>query len=154
MLKAAFTLLRILLGLASLGALATTLLVIALFSSFTLVGNMFAPLVLFARIFTHGLQDPGPIPHHTYLYLLPFALFAALYLSFFISILTPHRRIFLHLVAAAAACSTVWTLASPNSLKGFWPILILWFAYYAICLFFNPISTGQPPPPGPRHPTP
>jgi hypothetical protein len=144
MLKAAFSLLRIVVGLASLGVLTLCLLAIAVFIFFTAIGNAFAPLAQLPRFIAHGLQDPGPNLHHTYLYLLPYTLLAVLFLAFLLSTLSIHRPIFYHAIAVAATSAAVWTLiANPINPGIFWPILALWFTWYATILFTTPSSADN-----------
>jgi len=137
MLKVALILLRILVGALSLATFALCLLVIAVFGFFTSFGNALVPFAQLLRFFLHGLHDPGPDPHFSYLYLLPYALVAALNLAFFLSIFGKRRPIIHQAIAAAATCAAVWTLAktSPIDPELFWPPVALWFTYYAVAFF-------------------
>jgi hypothetical protein len=138
MAQAAFILLRILAALASLGALAATILMI-LASVFTGLlkdgGHVFMTL---ARFFASGLRDPGPMPPDPTPLPLPLFGLAGVFLLMFCSVFTPGQKIFLHLTAATAFVAAAWRIGAMLVARDgdplYLPVIALWLVYYVLCL--------------------
>jgi len=141
MLKAAFILLRVLTAIASLGALAGTILIIVVDSTVVLLKGGAYALVSIAKLFASGFQKSSPTPPVPQLVSLPMMGLAILFLTMFTSVFMPGQKIFLHIVAAMAVIAAIWRIwvvahtHDTNSITIFYlPVIALWFIYYGVSL--------------------
>jgi hypothetical protein len=139
MLKAAFLLLRVLTAIASLAALAGTLIVIFVKGAFAFAKEGAQVAIALAKIFASAFQRSSPAPPHEHILTIPLVGLLILFSSMFVSVFTPNQKIFLHIVAAMAVATTAWRISimihtADNQLL-FLPAIAVWFIYYAICFY-------------------
>jgi hypothetical protein len=141
--KVLFILLRVGIGIASLAALAGTVLAILVTGAFALLKGGGHIVRAMARLIVSGFRNAGPTPPTEQVISLPLAGLAILFMTMFTSVFTPRERIFLHILAGMTATATVWTVwtISANTsnnmpyLPFMLPVMVLWFVYYGVCLW-------------------
>jgi hypothetical protein len=91
-------------------------------------------VVLFASGFKDSTPTTGPS------LVVPPALvgLAITFVSMFVSVFLPGQKIFLHVVAAMSIAAGIWDFWRAAHSQGsdalLWPVILLWFVYYGICL--------------------
>lgn len=138
MIRALFFILRLLIA---LGALAVLGLMLAVFIAVNFIdlvqagaGMIKSMVVLFAS----GLKDSSPPPEPSAVFPPALIGIAITFVSMFISVFLPGKKIFLHVVAAMAIAAGIWDFWRAAHSQGsgalLWPVILLWFVYYGICL--------------------
>jgi hypothetical protein len=141
--KVLFILLRAGVAIASLAALAGTVLALLVTGAFALLKGSGHIVMAMARLIVSGFRDAGPTLPSERVISLPLAGLAIVFMTMFTSVFTPGERIFLHILAGMTAVATVWTVWTMSAdtannmpyLSFMVPVMVLWFVYYGVCLW-------------------
>jgi len=140
--KNLFLLLRILTGLSLSTALVILLAIVLLRSGATFLKEGVGVVGCVAQLFTSGFtKGTTPPPPRGWVVSLPQVGLATLFIAMIVSLFHPDARIPLHLVAAMAAVAVIWyvrMMLTEVKLEILClPLLVVWFFYYAMCLFWS-----------------
>jgi hypothetical protein len=133
-----FFILRLLIALGAVAVLAGTLLAFLFLNFIELVKGGAGLIKSVVVLFASGFKDSTPPPEPSTV--IPPALIglAITFISMFVSVFLPGQKIFLHVVAVMSIAAGVWDFWRAAHSQGsdalLWPVILLWFVYYGICL--------------------
>jgi hypothetical protein len=133
-----FFILRLAIALGAVAVLGLTLAVFIALNFIELVKGGAAVFKSVVVLFWSGFKDSTPPPAPSTV--IPPAVIgiAITFLSMFISVFLPRQKIFLHVVAAMSIAAGAWDFWRAAHSQGsdalLWPVILLWFVYYGICL--------------------
>jgi hypothetical protein len=147
-----FLLLRVTTASLAVGALGILLAIVLLRSGAAFLKESVGVLGYVIRLFTSGFTE-GTTPKEPagWVVSLPQAGLALIFVAMLVSLFLPGAKIFLHLIAATAVVAVIWyvrMMLTEVKLEIFClPLILLWFFYYAMCIFWRgnqpaPIATG------------
>ena len=136
-----FLLLRVTAGLMATGALLILLGIILLRSGAAFLKESAGALGYLAALFTSGFTRGTAPKESGWVVSMPQAGLAVLFVVMMVSLFLPGARIFLHLVAAMAVVALIWQkrmlLTEVKVEILCLPLLVVWFFYYAMCVFWQ-----------------
>ncbi len=138
MIRVLFFILRFLIALGALAVLGLTLAVFIALNFIELVKGGAAVLKSVVALFWSGFKDSTTPPEPSTV--IPPAVIgiAITFLSMFVSVFLQGQKIFLHVVAVMSIDAGAWDFWRAAHSQGsdalLWPVILLWFVYYGICL--------------------
>ncbi|HTB13759.1 MAG TPA: hypothetical protein VK752_19425 [Bryobacteraceae bacterium] len=138
MIKVAFFILRLIIALGAVAALAATLAVFFAENLIELIKGGAKMVVAVVTIFASGFQKSPEAPGPSVVVSPILAGLAITFLGMFASVFMPGQKIFLHIVAALSVGAAAYDIWRSTTVPGhqflFMPLIVLWFVYYVVCL--------------------
>ena len=145
--KTFFLLWQLLTGMLATAALLILLVIVLVRSSAAFAKESAGAIGYVASLFTSGFTKGTAPKAAGWVVSLPQLGLALLFVAMLVTLFLPGTRILLHLVAALAGLTAVWyvrMMLTEVQLEILClPLLLVWFVYYALCLFWH---TNQPLP--------
>lgn len=138
MIRVLFFILRLLVALGALAVLAGTLVIFVFLNFVEFLKDAADAVKSVVVLFASGFRNSTVPPDSSTVFLPATIGLAITFGSMFVSVFLPGQKIFLHVVAVMSVAATVWDFwraaHSEGSSALLWPVVLLWFVYYGICL--------------------
>jgi hypothetical protein len=133
-----FFILRLAIALGALAVLGLTCAVFIAVNVFGLLKSIAGAVSSVVVLFASGFKNSTPSPEPSTVFPPALIGLAITFVSMFISVFLPGQKIFLHVVAAMSLAAGIWDFWRAAHSQGsdalLWPLILLWFVYYGICL--------------------
>lgn len=138
MIRVLFFILRLVIALGALAALGLTVAVFIAVNFFGLLKSIAAAITSVVVLFASGFKNSTTPPEPSIVFPPALVGLTITFVSMFISVFLPGQKIFLHVVAAMSLAAGIWDFWRAAHSQGsdalLWPVILLWFVYYGICL--------------------